>query len=215
MLVSIDLAVWYEPSPVSHGKATAKYATLLRNEDGLVDHPGLAAVYTALVTRFPRDDRTIWSAEPRIAANAIRLSIAHRAFTRVRPVVEELAEREGLVCFDPERSLVRLPSAMRLLQLSGGVVEAVTEPTLEQVAEAVVQTVNAPSFLILEQGTERYVQMSPALHGTFGVEYRDGGSDRHFLYETGDRSQVKDIFESYARGDDDWRHRYRWEPFQL
>jgi hypothetical protein len=69
--------------------------------------------------------------------------------------------------------------------------------------------------LVLEKGTERYVQVSPALHGAFGAEYRDGGPDRHFRYETAELSEVIDVFDSYARGDDGWLHRYDWKFFEL
>jgi hypothetical protein len=104
---------------------------------------------------------------------------------------------------------------MTLLQMFGGAVEAVTEPDPERVVQAVVQTVTARSHLVLQKGTQRYVQVSPALHGAFGVEYRDGGPDRHFRYETAKLSEVMNVFDSYARSDDDWRHRYDWELFQL
>jgi len=222
--MSFDLAVWYEGTPVSHGDAAAKYELLHRNVDvGLAEHPGLAALYADLVARYPTrgcasdvdHDQVIWSAESKIVAHAVRLSIAVAAVALVHPVVEELAEREGLACFDPQQSRVRLPSAMRLLQMYGGLVQAVTEPNVQRVAQAVVQTAHARSHLVLEKGTERYVQVSPALHGTFGVEYREGGPERHFRFETGDLSEVKDIFESYTRGDDGWRHQHGWTRFQL
>ena len=221
--MGFDLALWYEASPISHREATEKYGILLRNEDvGLAEYPGLAVIYADLTTRYPAPNsvvdmdhsETIWSAEPRIVANAVRLSIAIPAVARVSRDVQELAEREGVVCFDPQRGRVRLPSAMRLLQLYGGVVEAVTEPSLELVAQAVAQTASARSHLVLERGTELYVQVGPALHGTFGVEYRDGGPERHFRYETSDLSEVRNIFDSYARGAEGWRQ-YGWDRLQL
>ena len=218
--MSIDLALWYEGAPVSHREAAAKYALLQRNEDaGLDEHPSLSVVYTELVARYPVADvghgPKVWSAEPKIKANALRLSIVLSAIAQVECFVHELAEREGLVCFDPQERHLRLPSGMRLLQMSGGAVDASVEPDVERVAQAVVQTASARSHLILEKGTERYVQMSPALHNQFGVEYRDGGPDHHFRYETGDLSEVKDIFDRYARGDNSWRDRYSWAPFEL
>lgn len=222
--MSFDLAVWYEDAPLSHQEAAAKYEALSRNEDiGLAEHRGLAAIHEDLVARYSMRDssadvdrhQTIWSAAPKIVANAVRLSIVMSAATAVGPIVRGLAEREGLVYFDPQRGRARLPSTMSLLQLYGGVFEATTKPDSERVAQAVVKTVNARSHLVLEKGTERYVQVSSALHGALGVEYRDGGPEHHFRYETTDISEVQDIFDSYLHDDDGWRSRYDWEQFRF
>lgn len=131
-------------------------------------------------------------------ASVVRPSIHDVAVTVVHPAVEELAEREGLVCFDPQRSWVRLPSAMDLMQMYGGAVAPVTTPDLETIAQAVATTAENIATSSLKR--ERNAMSSSA---------------KPFAVPSGNLPEVADIFVSYARGNEEWRHSYAWERFQL
>jgi hypothetical protein len=223
--VSFDLAVWYEPAPITTARAAAVYELLCDGHDpGLTENGGLAAFYEDLIARFPllsglsddEVDHAAWSMDPTITANAVVLSLSWQTAGTAQLDVRDLADRHGLVCYDPQREWISLPTAMGAMRLHGGVCEMVLDPTPELIADAVERAAHERSHLVLERGPQLYVQVyvsSVTGSAHYGMEYRDGSPDRHMQYEAPDLDAVHDVFDGYARGDDEWRRRYDWRPW--
>jgi hypothetical protein len=62
---------------------------------------------------FPRPDNSPWAAGLVPEGSAIALSISWSRVGEVAPVVQELAERHGLVFYDPQSGEVALPPALQ------------------------------------------------------------------------------------------------------
>jgi hypothetical protein len=141
---------------------------------------------------------------------------------KVEPVVKQLANQYGLVCYDPRAGHVQLPErlASPVMHLSGGGIRTIHNPSRSQVATIVREMASRRTYVVLERLPQHYLQVGwgkeagMTRHG-FAVEYRSGGPDQHFRYETTSLGIVADIFDSYVQGDDESMQRYGWQPYEL
>src|SRR5262245_34241187 len=106
--MSVDLAVWYEPAAVTDEQAAAKFERLRQGEDaGLIGHRNLATFFLDLVSQFPASDA--WSEHPELEDNGLLLSLSRASASEVAPKIRYMAERYGLVSYDPHAGQVQLP----------------------------------------------------------------------------------------------------------
>jgi hypothetical protein len=51
--------------------------------------------------------------------------------------------------------------------------------------------------------------------GQFALEYREGGSDRHYRTLVASLDDVVTVFEGFAAGDQVWKNAFAWNQLQL
>ncbi len=127
--VSYDLGVFYSERPHSDEDAGERYVALCSEENKepwVEPSPRVAAFYQELIARFPDDggERDPWSAGPldRSAGHVI-MSMPFGMADKIERFVIELAEKHGLVCFNPQGgNIVAAPPGIHV---------AGTEPTAD------------------------------------------------------------------------------------
>ncbi|MEZ0075605.1 hypothetical protein [Planotetraspora sp. GP83] len=128
--MSFELGVWWEAFPITEEEASLKYAAWCRGErsrgdrrrgDGATAEPRfeVAAFYEELTSDFP--DLTAdnygsspWSTPLTVGADFVLMSMVFPRAGEVCRVVQELAVRHGLVCFDPHGESVRAPTGITM-----------------------------------------------------------------------------------------------------
>jgi hypothetical protein len=219
--MSFDLAVWYEPSTVTREEAAATYERLCHGEDaGLVEHPSLATFYVDLVSEFPPSAGLprVWSAPPEVEDNSLLLRLTQATADEVAPAIRRLAERHGLVSYDPYLGHVQLPRplASPLLLLSGDELTSVIEPSTEELTRVVALLGKDHEYLTLQRFSQQYVQAAlRTTTGRFAVEYRDSAAEQHFQCNTADLAVVEDVFLGFSLDTEDWKRQYRWRRLVL
>lgn len=127
--MSYDLGVFYTERAHSNEDAGERYVALCSEENKepwVEPSPRVAAFYQELVARFPDDggERDPWSAGPldRSAGHVI-MSMPFGKADEIEPFVTELAEKHGLVCFNPQGGdIVTAPPGIHVAE---------TEPTAD------------------------------------------------------------------------------------
>jgi len=84
--------------------------------------------------------------------------------------------------------------------------DLVLRPTWPQVED--------PYFTIT-RGEHEYVQTYRNEDGTYALEYRDGGPDAHFQYQTSDMGLVAKIMWRWGTGDLRWRTAVAWTRLEI
>ena len=219
--MSVDLAVWYEPAALTDEQAAQKYERLRHGEDaGLISHRNLSTFYVDLISQFPTADEAsraqpgpwVWSEDPELEDNGLLLSLSRASASEVAPKIRYMAERYGLVSFDPHAGQVQLPRplAFPMLQLSGDGLSSVIEPSPEAIVEAIAGLGEEHVYLTLQRFAQEYVQAAARTTAdVITVEYRDGTPELHFQINTRELSVVETVFLGFTR-DDEWKLRYRW-----
>ncbi len=122
--MSFDLGVWYSTAPLSADDAAERHAALCEAEDleSLIEpHPSVRAFLDDLTSRYPSLDDVSdddlencpWSCSFDESAGHCLLAMAFSRVDDVALVVMELAQKHGLVCYDPQSDTVHLPRQLR------------------------------------------------------------------------------------------------------
>jgi hypothetical protein len=144
--------------------------------------------------------------------NGLLLSLSRASASEVAPKIRYMAERYGLVSFDPHAGQVQLPRplAFPMLQLSGDGLPGVIEPSAEAIVAAIAGLGEDHVYLTLQRFAQEYVQAAARTTAdVITVEYRDGTPELHFQINTRELSVVETVFLGFTR-DDEWKLRYRW-----
>jgi len=125
--VSRKLAVWHSQRAISEKEAADVYQELYEQQRiPSLQHVDVYAFYNELIARYPDVDTLAdedidaspWASSfDRSGFHIIMFMLEERA-DEVVPVVLELAEMYGLVCFDPQTKKLHLPS--NLAQVAPG-----------------------------------------------------------------------------------------------
>jgi hypothetical protein len=119
--VSFDLAVWFESAPITNEDATQKY---LRFAEGDVadaaEHPGVERFLVELSARYPdldelpddQIDDSPWSCGFDRSGAHVLMCMRWSVPKEVVDLIAALAEKHGLVLYDPQGSEVHLPPAL-------------------------------------------------------------------------------------------------------
>ena len=117
--MSRKLAVWHSQTSISEKEAADVYQQLYEQQRiPSLQHVDVYAFYNELIARYPdvdtlTDDASPWASSfDRSGFHVMMFMLEERA-DEVIPLVLELAEMYGLVCFDPQTKKVHLPSNMR------------------------------------------------------------------------------------------------------
>jgi hypothetical protein len=213
--MSFDLAVWYEPVPVTDTQAAATYELLCRGEDaGLTNHSNLSTFFADLISEF---GQWAWSEKPEVEDNGLLLSLSQATADEVAPKIVYLAERHGLVSYDPHAHQVQLPRPLGIpmLQLSGDGLPTVIDPSTEDLTRAVAGLRDKHVHLTLQRFPQQYVQAAQrfragAPSGLVTVEFRNGAPDQHFQLNTKDIAVVEEVFLGFAGDAEEWKRDYAW-----
>jgi hypothetical protein len=232
--MSFELAVWYEPVPISVATADEKYGRLCEQdgEEGAVPRPEVAAFYRDLVDRYPEldsltaeeaEEHSPWTAELGVAESSVLMSVIWRYSQQVLDFVRELAAQHGLVCFDPQENLVHHPPALRteprlMLSLWDG--SQFEDPDPARTERALRKLSRDRYFVILERAGGHYVQVgygqdAGTRPGWYALERRDGSADRHYRCVVTDITEIVKAFNAFAAGEVGWERRFGWQKVEL
>ena len=118
--MSFDLGVWHSEMSVSSDEASRIYAALCRKERpsrALTASPAVRAFYQELMevwpaTRLGNTGPSPWSHAPHHSDDHVLLSCEWSRAEEVFLFVQGLAEKHGLIFFDPQSEEVYLPDHM-------------------------------------------------------------------------------------------------------
>ncbi|QFU88364.1 hypothetical protein [Amycolatopsis sp. YIM 10] len=227
--MSYDLAVWHEPAGIAADQAARKYTRLITEEPGTdPTHPRVAAFYRELTARYPEldglpdDDSSPWSVRLTVTSAAVVMCLVWSRADEVGPQVRSLADRHGLVVFDPQNESVHHPEAMRtkptlVLSTCGG--SQADNPDPETIKRTLRTLSLGNWFAVLERG-DTYVQVgfgenAGTRPGWYALERRDGSADKHFRAEVADLDEIIAAFTGFAGHDGAWPQRFSWRKVVL
>lgn len=114
--MSFDLGIWDADRPPRFGESEARYEQLCRGEDPAEeDSRRLAAFVEECERRWPAEAAD-QDEEPRLTGRRTRsgfMAVIRRdAATELYGDLAEMSERHGLVLFDPQSGMVKIPSRL-------------------------------------------------------------------------------------------------------
>ncbi|GAA4193557.1 hypothetical protein GCM10022252_36680 [Streptosporangium oxazolinicum] len=225
--MSFELAVWYEPKPITrehaenvfqalrHGDREDAWAappgepeaTLPHDADprpgGREDvetHPGV----TAFADRLPGAE---W-----LSPDHVLVGVDLERADEVSAEVFALATECGLVCYDPQRGLVHNLSPRGVyptMEMRTGDGMIVVGPDLQLISDALATMSPQNPFTALVVFGEHFVQSSPESSG-YELEYKDSVRNRMFRTHVPDLGAVQDAFTEYATGERAFLERHDW-----
>ncbi|MEV7005897.1 hypothetical protein [Streptosporangium sp. NPDC051022] len=201
METNFELAVWYEPEPISRERAESVFRALRAGEAGAaVPCPGVAE-FAALLPE----------AEPVSPAHAL-VTVDLERSDEVSGEAFALARRCGLVCYDPQRRLVHNLAPLGAypgMQLRTGDGMIVVDPDLRLVTDAVATMSPQNPFTALVVFGEHFVQTSPEISG-YELEYKDSVRDLMLRCHVPGIEAVQEAFGEYATGHRTFLERHEW-----
>jgi uncharacterized protein len=117
----IRLAVWYSRTAVSSSKAAAFYEDLLDEKRvPLGEEVQVYAFYNELCSRYPENEMlgeealedSPWCCAHERSGIHVLMTVRQEQSAETIPVILELAQKNGLVCFDPQSKMVLLPAEL-------------------------------------------------------------------------------------------------------
>ncbi|MET0132877.1 MAG: hypothetical protein ABW215_04710 [Kibdelosporangium sp.] len=232
--MSFELAVWYEPAPITAAAADEKYGALcaLDGQPGVVPRPEVAAFYRELVGRYPElenltdeeaERRSPWAADLGVAVDSVLMSVLWRYSGQMLGVVRELAGRHGLICYDVQEHRVHHPPGLRTepeltLTLWDG--SQIADPAPDRIEKALRMLSRERYYVILQRAAEHYLQVGygedvGTRPGWYALERRDGAPDRHYRCEITDLAEIIKAFLVYRVGEKGWERRFGWWPVEF
>ncbi|MFF5264165.1 hypothetical protein ACFY4C_34995 [Actinomadura viridis] len=212
--MSFELAVWYEPEPITAARAAAT------ERGAIAPHPAVAAFARDAAAAFP-DAEIEAEADAGDGAEADARGV-RRAVVRMPPdradaisaEVYALARAHGLICHDPGRGLVHnlAPTPVHPgTQLHTGDGMVVTDPDLGLVHDVLGRLSPAGNpFAALVLFGRHFIQVSPE-RGGYELEYKDGLRDVIHRTHVDDLGEVRRAFAEYARDERGFLDRLSWE----
>ncbi|MET8332136.1 hypothetical protein ABZV14_15170 [Streptosporangium canum] len=189
--MSVELAVWHEPEPITKERAETVFQALRRGEpDAAAPHPGVAAFAARLA-----------EAE-RVSPACAVVSVDPDRADEVSGEAFALARECGLVCYDPQRGLVHNLAPLGVysgMQMHTGDGMIVVDPDLRLVTDALATMAPQNPFTALVVFGEHFIQTSPEITG-YELEYKDSVQDLMFRTHVSDLETVQDAFTEYATG---------------
>ncbi|MGW4662951.1 hypothetical protein [Streptosporangium sandarakinum] len=200
--MSFELAVWYEPEPISRERAERVYHALHRGEPGAAEpHPQV----TAFAARLAGAEQV----SPEFAL----VTVEPERADEVSGEVFALARECGLVCYDPQRGLVHNLAPLGVyagMQLHTGDGMIVVDPDLGLVHDALGTLSPQNPFTALVVFGSHFIQVSPEITG-YELEYKDSSRDLMLRTHVPDPEAVRTAFAEYATGGRDFLERHDWE----
>ncbi|NBH12317.1 hypothetical protein [Amycolatopsis sp. SID8362] len=115
--MSYDLYLWADPNPVTAEQARDIFERLAGGDDSATAPAAGPLEFAAeLVKHFPRledladADDSPWNMSPDATERGVILCMGLSRVAEAGPRIDELADRYGLVCYDPSTRQVRHPA---------------------------------------------------------------------------------------------------------
>jgi hypothetical protein len=227
--MSYDLAVWRYPGhQVSPEQASARYVRLCdRPADSLAPGPEMTAFVGAVADRFGGTEgppgTSPWAAPPDVDQDSAVMTFRSALAAQALPFVRELARDQGLVCFNPQSTLVYqppvpgapAPGAPEPVSLRVHGRREVVSPGGELIARGVRGLSREHWYAALERDDQHYLQAgygpnAGVADGSYALEYRDGGPGEHWRAVTPDVAACVRAFLAYGAGEPGWAEGFSW-----
>ena len=112
-------AVWIDARVLSHKEAEKHYAAMLAGNTAQAFNGSVYAFLTDLTRRYPEPDELAdeeietcpWACALEVSGESVIMGLLPHRYAEVFPLIIELADKYGLVCFDPQNTVVHLPSS--------------------------------------------------------------------------------------------------------
>ena len=112
------LGVWSGEDPPTHQDAARQYAAFLERKQPAVFNEAVYTFYTELIRYYPNPDLVAeedqdscpWVSATEASGDFVQMVLKWERYAEVFPLVLQLAEKHGLVCFDPQNSNMHLPA---------------------------------------------------------------------------------------------------------
>ncbi len=128
--MSFDLGVWYSSRSLTAAEADECYSAFHASGNGkgngnangqATTDERLTRFVHELTSRYPQIDDVAddeidscpWSVSFDLSPTHVKMPVMWTRAEEIAPVVMELAERHGLVCYDPQSRKVHLPPGLR------------------------------------------------------------------------------------------------------
>jgi hypothetical protein len=220
--VQAELAFWYEYAPITAERAAARLAAITAGDDTDAPraHPGVDALRRDLAG-------VPGVGEPAGAGVYVLASVDPGQLHAVRPALLALADRHGLICYEPP-AVVHLPALLRpappprpdvRLECSDG--EEIDFPADSDIDDAVARMGDELWFVILHRDRQNFMQVATGPQagkmssGRYALEFQDGSPDRHYRSEVDDLAAVAAALLDYAHQRDGWQRRHSWQLLKI
>ncbi|MEU8384557.1 hypothetical protein [Streptosporangium sp. NPDC048865] len=236
--MSFELAVWYEPKPITREHAGNVFQSLRHGEPHRAEPPpgdrttplgdpeaGDPEALPHGAASRPGEPK---DAEPHPGVTAfagrmpgagwlspdhVLVSVDLERADEVSAEVFALAAECGLVCYDPQRGLVHNLSPRGVyptMEMRTGDGMIVVGPDLQLISDALATMSPQNPFTALVVFGEHFVQSSPEISG-YELEYKDSVRNRMFRTHVPDLGAVQDAFTEYATGERAFLDRHDWK----
>ena len=120
--MNVYLGVWRSEIPLSDRAAAKQYAALSEGQDAINRFDAAVyAFYSQLIELYPALDMlpedeegsSPWASSPDFSGVHVSIAVQPNHHAKVFPVILHVAEKNGLVCFDPQNAKVHLPSCLQ------------------------------------------------------------------------------------------------------
>ncbi len=226
--MSYDLAVWHATQPITTREAQEVYFRLCEGDHAAVEpHVGVACFLRDLTRSYPElgewdrlePDRCPWSAAFDKSEGHVVMCTAFSRADEVTGLVESLAAKHDLVCFNPQGPYVAYPpriAGMPHLRLTLENWRIIDNPTANEIGAALASlNTEGNSFAVLEVTDGTYIQTALQSDGDYIVEYQDGSPDRHYQAVCRDIARISAAFQAYAVDDEAWKSAFAWRRIAL
>lgn len=225
--MSFDLYVWREAQPITAEQADRICHHLAEGQAGVVEpDDGVRAFHEELTARFPdlesltdeEMETSPWSMSPEGMPTCVITTIRWPRAQELAAFVIDLAERHGLVCYNPQDRTVHNPAeivtaeGLHLQFCDGSTINSPNPADLRQL----LQRISAQNwYACLERQPGWFVQVGIGKNagnvplGQFALEYREGDNG-HYRTLVASLDDAATLFKSFAADDQTWRTTFPW-----
>ena len=120
--MNLYFGVWRSEIPLSDRAAAKGYAALSEDQDDVNKFDAAVyAFYSQLIELYPALDMlpedeegsSPWASSPDFSGVFVSIHLQPNHYANVFPVILHVAEKNGLVCFDPQNAKVHLSSCLQ------------------------------------------------------------------------------------------------------
>ncbi|GAA1673240.1 hypothetical protein GCM10009745_15180 [Kribbella yunnanensis] len=206
--MSYDVAVWVGEVPADDEAAGAVFADLAEEFlEGAELEPAaeLAAFTEAVNVVRPGSPDESWQVT--VSGPIAYFTLAYGEIDDAVGPIEQLADANGLVCFNPQTGRVHNMAPRRGITTAHG---AVAVPA-HWMAFLGQELRDPNGFVTLQDGqADHYIQAMNA-DGTLLLEYRDGSPEQHFQTTVRNHLEIADAIQQWLAGEREFVSQHAWE----
>jgi len=223
--VSYDLAVWSEPRPSSQAEAEHIYGEICAGNLSIVGPDKRVSEFREhMLAEFPEAHWTnfegpepfsVWAGPLEGTETYLILHISPSHKNVVLPRVAELADRFGLVRFDPQESRLCSESTDYDFVLLSEDGKELRNPDPTDIERELRRVGRDNWNVVLESRPGVLVQVgygedAGVRPGWYALEYREGSPERHYRAVVSDLSELIQAFQAHLSGEEGWKRKFSW-----